>query len=349
MNELMEIRNRALVDVRKIVAENTDKISAAYHWIIRLSHKAVHDGLLALEEEVGYMPKDMLLCNEVGYMVEMVTWGTAPEFLEEWMTLKYIGGDYTGIQGLLFFLYARAILLIQAGEQPYRIEELFDAVLPADILSFDRQSKIRADERMQRVEKVKTLLSDEEKECLQKISNYFGDLSADEWIMLIKKRGFYGFDKVIPYLDEKTQLLVKEHMNDSRYYNIMRYPMVIKEKEFPQIEAEIEDAIMTLRQKTEPSGLLDGVLYRNDEEMKDLIHALMEEFDDNTLTLIVALRGESKKVKDKFLNNMSLRLKYEIEDDAEYVVIVRLCDVEDAQRSIRRIAEEKLGWNWQER
>jgi hypothetical protein len=128
----------------------------------------------------------------------------------------------------------------------------------------------------------------------------------------------------------------------------MKYPMVIKEKEFSQIEAEIEEAIMTLRQKTEPSGLLDGILYRNDEEMKDLIHVLMEEFNDNTLTLIVALKGESKEIKDKFLNNMSLRLKYEIENDAEYVVIVRLCDVEDAQRSIRRIAEEKLGWNWQE-
>jgi hypothetical protein len=165
--------------------------------------------------------------------------------------------------------------------------------------------------------------------------------------MLIKKRGFYGFDKVIPYLDEKTQLLVKEHMNDSRYYNIMRYPMVIKEKEFSQIEAEIEEAIMTLRQKTEPTGLLDGILDRNDEEMNDLIHALMKEFDDNTLTLIVALQGESKEIKDKFLNNMSVRLKYEIEDDMEYMVIIMRSDVEDAQRTIRRIAEEKLGWNWQ--
>jgi hypothetical protein len=263
------------------------------------------------------------------------------------MTLKYIGGGYTGIQGLLFFLYARAILLIQAGEMPYRIEELFDAVLPADILSFDRQSKIRADERMRRVEKVKTLLSDKEKECLQKISNYFGDLSADEWIMLIEKRGFSGFDKVIPYLDEKTQLLVKEHMNDSRYCNIMNYPMVIKEKEFSQIEAEIEEAIMTLRQKTEPTGLLDGILDRNDEEMKALIDVLMKEYNDNTITIIVALQGESKEVKDKFLNNMSLRLKYEIVDDMEHMVIIMRRDVEDAQRRIRRIAEEKLGWNWQ--
>jgi hypothetical protein len=300
-----------------------------------------------LEIEVGYMPKDMLLCNEVGYMIEIVAGGTSPEFLKEWMTLKYIGGGYTGIQGLLFFLYARAILLIQAGEPSYRIEELFDAVLPADILFFDRQSKIITDEQIRRVEKVKTLLSDEEKECLQKISNYFGDLSADEWIMLIKKRGFDGFDNVIPYLDEKTQLLVKEHMNDSRYYNIMRYPRVIKEKEFSQIEAEIEETIMTLRQKTEPTGLLDGILDRNDEEMKDLIHALMKEFDDNTLTLIVALQGESKEIKDKFLNNMSVRLKYEIEDDMEYMVIIMRSDVEDAQRTIRRIAEEKLGWNWQ--
>ncbi|MBQ5849805.1 MAG: hypothetical protein IIW54_03160 [Lachnospiraceae bacterium] len=342
MSELMEIRNRALVDFRKIVAESTDTIKEAYQWIIRLANKARNEGLLALEFEVGYMPKDMPLCNEVGWMVRLITNGTAPEFIVEWMTLKYMGEGYTGIQGLLFFLYARGILLIQAGEPPYRIEEVFNAVLPTDTMFFDKQYNIWVDEKIRRVEEIKKLLSEKEKDCLKNIANYMLGLSEEEWKMITEKREFYGFDKVIPYLDEQTQLLVKEHVNDSRYYTIMQFPEIIKEQELYQIEVEIKGVIIALRHRIEPTGLLADILHRNDEEMQDLIREL-----DNS-TIVLALKGECKEVKDKFFENISLRLKYQIEDDMEYFFPVRRCDVEDAQRSIRHIAEEKLGWNWRE-
>lgn len=342
MNELKEIRNRALADVRTVVVNNLDDIKNTYRWAMRLISVTRKDGLLALEYEVGCIPKDMFLCNEIASMVRLVTDGEEEEFMAEWMTLKYLSEGYTGIKGLLFYLYARVVLLIKAGENPYRIEEIFNAVIPSDIISFDRQYSIRNDEKLREIAEIKNMLSDDEKECLKNISNHLSGLSEDEWKTIIGKRCFDNFDRIIPYLDDDIQMLVKEHVNESRYYTIMQYPDILKKQEFYQIEAEISGVIYSMRKKFEPIGILSGVLHIDDEKMSELVRGL------DGATVATALIGENKEIRDKFLENMSLRMKYEVEDDMEYMTPVRRCDVEAAQAKIRKIAKERLGWDWQE-
>lgn len=338
MNELKEIREKALVGVRDIVKDNKDRISEAYEWVMRLYRIARSEGLLALEYEVGFVPKDMPLCKEICTMVRFVTDGTEPKFLAELMTLKYIGEGYQGLEALLYFLYARGMLLIQAGENPWMVEAIFSAVIPSDILSFDWQYNIWQNEKMQNVENIKKLLSEKEKSSLRNIASQMAGLTESEWNKLVTAKKFYEFDKIIPYLDEGTQKLVKEHVNESRYYTIMQFPEIIKEDEIYRIEREFEAMIIAIWAKEEPTGLLSDMVERSDEEIQELI----QELDNSTMAL--ALKGESKEVQESFLRNMTLRLKYEIQDDMEYMGPVRRCDVEDAQKKIRNVAEEKLGW-----
>lgn len=342
MNELKEIREKALVGVRDIAKDNIDKIKEAYEWVMRLYRIARSEGLLALEYEVGFIPKDMPLCKEICTMVRFVTDGTEPKFLAELMTLKFIGEGYQGVEALLYFLYAREMLLIQAGENPWVVEAIFSAVIPSDILSFDWQYSIWQDEKMQKVENIKKLLSEKEKCSLRNIANRMTELTEEEWNNLIMAKKFYEFDKVIPYLDEETQILVKEHVNESRYYTIMQFPEILKEDEIYLMEAEFEAMMIAICSKTEPTGLLDDVIHQSDEDMQELI----KELDNRTMAL--ALKGESEKVLESFFRNMTLRLKYEIQEDMEYMGPVRRCDVEEAQKKIRNVAEEKLGWQWKE-
>ncbi len=46
-------------------------------------------------------------------MVRLIVEGTDPEFVAEWMTLRFLSEDYQGLEGLLYFLYARGILIIE--------------------------------------------------------------------------------------------------------------------------------------------------------------------------------------------------------------------------------------------
>lgn len=338
MNELKEIREKVLVGVRDIAKDNKDRIREAYEWVMRLYRIARSEGLLALEYEVGFIPKDMPLCKEICTMVRFVTDGTEPMLLAELMTLKFMGEGYQGLEALLYFLYARGMLLIQAGENPWMVEAIFSAVIPSDILSFDWQYNIWQDEKRQKVENIKKLLSEKEKCSLRNIADQMSELTEAEWNKLVTAKKFDEFDKIIPYLDEGTQMLVKEHVNESRYYTIMQFPEIIKEDEIYRIEREFEAMIIAIRAREEPTGLLSDMVQRGDEEIQELI----KELDNSTMAL--ALKGESKEIQESFLRNMTLRLKYEIQNDMEYMGPVRMCDVEEAQRKVRQVAEEKLGW-----
>lgn len=56
--------------------------------------------------------------------------------------------------------------------------------------------------------------------------------------------------------------------------------------------------------------------------------------DVNTSDLLIALKGLTKEVSDKFYENMSLRLKETMEEEAKYLRGVRLSDVEEKQQKL---------------
>ena len=136
MSELKEIREKALVNIKAIVKENKEKIEDAYKMVMMLELIARREGLLALECEAEFIPKDTPLCNELIEMIELIVDGTEPQMFEELMTIKFFAMyDYKGIEPLLYFLYARSMLMIQAGTSPLIIEQLFNAVIPNTLIA----------------------------------------------------------------------------------------------------------------------------------------------------------------------------------------------------------------------
>ena len=130
MSELKEIREIILTDIKEVSMQNKEKIMDAYKRVINLERIARREGLLALEYEAEIMPKETPLCNELTEMIEMVVDGTDPVIFEELMAIKFFTvHDYTEIEALLYFFYARSMLMIQAGMSPRLIEELFNTVI----------------------------------------------------------------------------------------------------------------------------------------------------------------------------------------------------------------------------
>ena len=338
MNELKEIRKRALADndIRTIVKENINKINETYELVMRLSHQARSEGLLAMECEAGRLPKDMPFCWEIGSMVRLVVEGTASEFVAEWMTLKFLSENYQGLDAFLYFLYARGILMIQSGESPYVIEGFFQAVIPQDILPFDRWQRTGINQKMKMVEEIKTALSEQEKACLNSISEALFSLTETEWQDILQTKSFYAIDRVVPYLDKEAQALVQSHVNESRYYTIMQSIAAIKEQEIYQCNEKMRLLINEMRTKPESKGILSELLHKSDEEMQALIAKL------DMQTIALALKGESKEISECFFRNMPPRLKYEIQDEMKCMGPVRRCDAGEAQIKIRRLAEDRL-------
>lgn len=153
MSELKEIREKILVNIKEVAEANKEKIEDAYKRVMKLEHIARREGLLALEYEAEFIPKETPLCNEITEMIEMVVDGTEPNIFEELITIKFFAvHNYTEIDALLYYFYARSILMIQAGMSPWMIEELFNTVIPNAVLIF-RQERNRVEEdKWQRME-----------------------------------------------------------------------------------------------------------------------------------------------------------------------------------------------------
>ncbi len=337
MNDLKEIRKQALADqdIRKIVKENKNEIREAYELVMRLSYQARSEGVLAMEYEAGRLAKDMPFCREIGSMVRLVAEGTDPEFVAEWMTLRFMSENYQGLEALLYFLYARGILMIQGGVSLYMIEEFFQAVIPQDILPLDRWQRTGIDRKLKMVEEIRETLSEQEKACLKSISEDLSSLTEAEWDDILQTKAFYAIDRTVPYLDVETQALVRSHVNEGRYYAIMQSIAAIEEQEICQCHEKLKLLINEMRTKPEYKGILSGIPKLNEEKMRALVAKL------DVQTVALALKGEPKEISECFFRNMPLRIKYRVQDEIEYMGPVRICDVEEAQRKIRCLAERE--------
>ena len=96
---------------------------------MKLARIAHRKGLFALEYEASFIPKDLPLCSHIVKMIELICDGTEPDFVEEIMTIKFLANNYEGIDAILFFLYTRSMLMIQAGTPCILLEEMFQSVV----------------------------------------------------------------------------------------------------------------------------------------------------------------------------------------------------------------------------
>lgn len=339
MSELKEIREKILVNIKDVVGQNKEKVEDAYKRVMKLEYIARREGLLALEYEAEFIPKEIPLCNEIIEMIEMIVDGMEPQIFEELMTIRFFAVcNYTEVEALLYFLYARSMLMIQSGVSSWLIEELFNAVIPNDVLSF-RQKRIMMDvDKTQKISEWKSVLTETENELLYDMSVQLKGLSEEEWKIVVSSKGFYGFDKILPYLETETKALAKNYMNDYRYYVIMRNPTVVIEQELIELKKELEKIISRLRSKEESKSILDNILKCSDKEIQLILRNV-----DN-FTLSVALKDVKEEVAECFFRNMSLRLKYMVQEDMEYMGSICMSDVEDAQRKIVQTARNILDW-----
>jgi len=340
MSELKEIREKILVNIKEVVRENKEKVEDAYKRVMRLAHLARREGLLALDYEAELIPKETPLCNEITEMIDMIVSGTDPKIFEEIMTIKFFAiHDYTGIDALLYFLYARSIYMIQMAASSRDIEALFNAVLPNDVMAFDKERTMWKEEKKQKIKDWKDNLTEEEKELLCNMSARLQELSEEEWKVVIGNNGFYGFDRILPYLNEESAGLVKNYMNDYRYYVIMNDPRTVTQQELEELNKELEKVIIRIQGKGKVKGILDEIEKCTDEEIQLLLRHI------DTLTLSVALKGARKKTAECFYRNLSVRLRYFIQEDMEYMGPVRMCDVEESEEKILGVARKVLNWD----
>ncbi|MBQ5851744.1 MAG: hypothetical protein IIW54_13170 [Lachnospiraceae bacterium] len=341
MSELKEIREKALVNVKEAVEQNKKEIDEAYEWVMRLEYKARKEGLLALEYEAGFIPKDMPLCNRITEMVVMICDGTEPGVFAELMTLKFLANNYQGIDAILYFLYARSILMIQAGMSPLLIEELFNTVIPENLFLYRKRRSMWNEEKKQKIENWKSVLTNAEKVILDDISVQLQGLSEKEWKIVVSNKGFYGIDKVLPYLDETTLQLAEKHMNECRYYVSMGAPSIVQEQELQEMAEELRSLIIDLRtgssKDKNEQGILGHILMYSDEEIQLFLKSI------DRFTLALALKGVKEDVAECFYRNLPLRLKYLLQEEIEYMGPVRMCDVEEAQKKVLQKAKDTLG------
>ena len=338
MSELKEIRERILLNIKAVAGANKEKIEDVYKRVMKLEHIARREGLLALEYEAEFIPKEIPLCNEITEMIELVVDGTEPQIFEELMTIKFFAvHNYTEIDALLYFLYARSMLMIQAGMSPRLIEELFNAVVPNEVLTFERERMKAEEDKRQRIAEWKSVMTQAESKLLAGMSEQLHNLSEEEWKTVVSSNGFYGLDKVLPYMREDTKALAQKYMNAYRYYVIMRSPGTVTEQELEELDKELEKVISRMRGK-DVKDILDDIQKCTDEEIQLLLRNV-----DN-LTLAVALKGAREETAECFYQNLSVRLRLLIQEDMEYMGPVRMCDVEEAEKKIMEVVKNVLNW-----
>lgn len=82
-----------------------------------------------------------------------------------------------------------------------------------------------------------------------------------------------------------------------------------------------------------------AVAYMNPYRYQEIINWPRAVQEQNTLA--IALKGVREEIRECFYRNMTIRVKYCLQEDMEYMGPVRLCDVEAAQRSILQTAKRK--------
>lgn len=333
MSQLKEIREHIVVDIKEVVEGNKETILEAYEKVMKFEGIARREGLLALDCEAQFLPKDMPLCNVITEMVDLIVSGTEPDTIEELMTIKFfVKHDYTKVEALLYYLYVRGLLMIQAATPPILIKAFFGAFLPEELPVLDDRKKRSAAERQDRLTKAIDALTEQEKELLAVMNKQLMQLSESEWEVIVSEGGYYGFERLLPYLEEATKALVKKYMNDYRYYVIMNEARVISKEELIELQQELGEMVVRVQNQEPQKSILAPLLEYSDKEMEELLRHTSIDIIER------ALKGEHDSIKECFFNHISYRLKEMIEEDMICIGPVRVSEILTAQKEIMQIA-----------
>ncbi|MCM1257099.1 MAG: hypothetical protein NC307_04520 [Roseburia sp.] len=126
-----EIRNK----VREITNDQEDAkmLIAAADKILEMAHIARKEGLFALEEVSENLGKDDFW-HYFREMIALLIDGTDEEVIEDICLSQYFTLDLKGAEGLVYLIFLRGTLAIQACECEYFLTKRLQSLLPVQVL-----------------------------------------------------------------------------------------------------------------------------------------------------------------------------------------------------------------------
>ncbi|MDB2653891.1 flagellar motor switch protein FliG [Luminiphilus sp.] len=215
------------------------------------------------------------------------------------------GGSTKGLE-ILRWMDPRAIADMILNEHPQVIAIILSVLeydVAADVLNF--LPKERRGEVMQRVAKLETVQPSAMDELERIMAEQFSNNSS------AKSSSFGGV---------KTAAKIMNFVKVDLESEVMASLTQIDE----DLTLQIQDSMFTF----ENLSMVDN----------RAIQVMMRNIDSDLL--MIALKGASEETRDKFFDNMSQRAKAMFIDDMESKGPMRISDVEDAQKTIMRIARK---------
>jgi hypothetical protein len=110
--------------------------------VLVFNQLARKEGLLYLEECCESIDKE----TEEKYFAELLTLvidGIDQELVIEYALSRYFGANLIGHEGIIYLIYFKGTLMIQAGNSPVIIEQILEAMLPENVrkLYMDKKSE----------------------------------------------------------------------------------------------------------------------------------------------------------------------------------------------------------------
>lgn len=132
----MEILHKLLMDKYDEIRlegsseDKEEKVIDAYDLVKVLANVARREGLLALEECAENLDISDVSMELLASLLMLLVDGTDPKILAEIGINKMISNNLTSYDGLISLIYFRGSLMIQAGMNPYLIDNYLKSMLP---------------------------------------------------------------------------------------------------------------------------------------------------------------------------------------------------------------------------
>lgn len=129
---MSDLRNRILPCISECLSrnENIKRMSACMNNVLLLSHIARREGLLALEEYASTLDTSNNDNAFINMAVMLIVDGTDPEFVRNILENKIIANGISGEDSIFGYVIMEGALMVQAGVNPYIIQETFKSMIP---------------------------------------------------------------------------------------------------------------------------------------------------------------------------------------------------------------------------
>lgn len=344
-NPYREIRNIALTNLNENIKNNIQRFRKAYRYIADLSLYAKEEGLLFLDGHMDFICDEDSMTGNLIWMINMIVDSIDPGCIEEIVTNRFLVREYKGIDALIYYVYAMGIMYIQRGVNPLVIEEFFNSFIPEEFIPGDSISHKYFDyiehktiqKNLEKIEGIKELLTEKERECVGKVKASLLSLSNDEWKLITAETGFDEWGIFIPILEMETRIQIDLHMNPGRVRKYICDVRMPKDGEIEKCCNKYFKLLNEIREeKSKVVNLDDGILEILAMNKMDIGIVVNDEYYSSNKNFIpVALKGVSEPVVKQFLDTVDNRTAMYIIDDIDSMGPVRSSDVLQAQNELK--------------